>query len=397
MLEKIQKIQDSARVKLIAEYILLSAVIIEVMILIADKSRWINPYEGILFKITFVLCLIKVLLTKYELKEYAVIFLFALAGLLVKVLGDRNEILRIVIFIAALKNTDVRKNLKTVFWGSFAGCAVIVLLSIFGIYGELTVEKEYLGKGFIERYCFGMGNANTFHVMVFALALLFMYLYREKLKWWAYALLLMADIGLFFLTDAKTPMIIMALSVIAMYMAGFLSQKGASGLSKLYRALLAGGNVFAVLVSVFFAIAALPVYKWYFYSEFENPWVKFDRILTGRIRMLTDTTSWADIKSWTFLPEPSHTRYFDLGFVRIFYWYGIAIALLILLVMGALVWYLYRNEKTEALILVTMVSFFTIFEAHFVSVYIARCYPLFILGACWPLMLKGKRKEAGSE
>ena len=53
------------------------AVIIEVMIVIIDKSVFTNPIEGRLFQITFLLCFVKVCLTKYSKKEYLSFFCFA--------------------------------------------------------------------------------------------------------------------------------------------------------------------------------------------------------------------------------------------------------------------------------------------------------------------------------
>ena len=44
-------------------------VIIEVLIVLVDKSAYTNPIEGRLFQITFLLFLIKVGLTRYTRKE----------------------------------------------------------------------------------------------------------------------------------------------------------------------------------------------------------------------------------------------------------------------------------------------------------------------------------------
>ena len=49
------------------------AVMIEVLMVIVDKSAYTNPIEGRLFQLTFLLCLIKVVLTRYSWKEYGII------------------------------------------------------------------------------------------------------------------------------------------------------------------------------------------------------------------------------------------------------------------------------------------------------------------------------------
>ena len=53
-----------------------AGIIIEVLLVIIDKSAYMNPVEGQIFRLTFLLFLLKVCLTKYTLKEYFTIFLF---------------------------------------------------------------------------------------------------------------------------------------------------------------------------------------------------------------------------------------------------------------------------------------------------------------------------------
>ena len=64
----------------IAYYSFYLAVVIEVLIVVVDKSAYINPIEGRLFQLTFLLFTVKTALTKYSWKEYLVIFLFLLLG-----------------------------------------------------------------------------------------------------------------------------------------------------------------------------------------------------------------------------------------------------------------------------------------------------------------------------
>ena len=58
----------------IADNIFYLGIIIEVLLVIIDKSAYTNPIEGRVFQFTFVLFLIKVCMTKYSWKEYLLIF-----------------------------------------------------------------------------------------------------------------------------------------------------------------------------------------------------------------------------------------------------------------------------------------------------------------------------------
>ena len=88
--------------------------------MIVDKSNYINPIEGQLFRVTFLLAAGKILCTKYSIKEWAVLMLFGILGIVSYKATGRNEILRIVAFIAACKGTDVKKLLKYVFYTTAA-------------------------------------------------------------------------------------------------------------------------------------------------------------------------------------------------------------------------------------------------------------------------------------
>ena len=70
------------------------ALVIESVIVMIDKSAYINPWEGKLFRLTFVLFCIKVITTQYSKKEWIAI---AIAGILVSIsylVNDKDEVVR---------------------------------------------------------------------------------------------------------------------------------------------------------------------------------------------------------------------------------------------------------------------------------------------------------------
>ena len=102
-----------------------------------------------------------------------------------------------------------------------------------------------------------------------------------------------------------------------------------------------------------------------------------DHLLTGRMASLWDTTFYeGTLGTWHLFSGRDCGAYFDLGFVRIIYWYGTVagaavIALLFVLLRRA------RLERNAALfILLTACCIYTVPEAHLVSRYIARNYCL---------------------
>ncbi len=367
------------------------AIIIEVLIVIVDKSNFTNPITGRLFQLTFVLCFIKACLTRYTFKEYVAIFLFCALGAVSYLVTGRNEIIRVVMLIAACKDVDMEKCLKLIFWMTLAGCASIVLLSVTGIYGNVSMTMDY-GRGNIEtRYALGMGHPNALHCMVWALTALGLYLYAERMKWFQYIMIILLHFGIFQLSSSRTSMLA-ALFTIAI---AYLSSGSRPKQIKKAGAWIGGiAVVGSVAISVFIAANAYRVYDydWHQYDQepdfIMNVMVKLNNVLTGRIRMLTGTTGWEGcITSWHLFSKPETEYYFDMGWVRLFYWYGVIPAAIFIIVLLALIIYCYRKEKYLVIALVSAFSVYTIVEAHAISDYLARNYVFFLIGAYWSPML----------
>lgn len=379
------------------------AVIIEVLIVIVDKSDFINPIEGWLFRLTFLLFLIKVLLTRYTRKEYGVIFLFGALGAISYFVTGRNEILRLIMLIAACKDIDMKKCLKTVFWLTLLGCAVLISLSVTGIYGNVALTQDY-GRGGVEtRYVLGMGHPNALQCMVWALTTLFLYLYGEWMKWYFYLLTLAVNVGFFLLTDSKTSLLISIFVIIMTFCMTRLGRRVKQKPLQMGMIVMAALTVLSVGISVLIANKAYLVYNhdWYGTEDWETMlFVKLNNALTGRIRSLTGTTRWEGTSStWSLFSNPGNDYSFDMGWIRLFYWYGIIPGCIFVAVLFILLVYFYKKTDYMSIVLIAAISLYNIAEAHVISVYLARNYIFFLIGAVWCDVIKGYKfwKTTGNE
>lgn len=371
-------------------------VIIEVLMVIIDKSALINPVEGRLFQLTFLLFLIKTCLTRYDKKEYAVIAAFLALGAISYFVTGRNDIVRIVMFLAACKNVDMQKCLKLVFYMTLTGCLLIMLLSFFGVGGGMALTQDY-GRGSVEtRYTFGMGHPNALQCMVFALTVLALYLYGEKWKWYGYAAALAVNIGFFFLTDSKTSLLVGIFAVLYTFLFKVIKN---DSIRKWFGICGMGVSGFSVLFSVLIAANAYRIYNYIWYFEWTRPtqfFVYLDRALTGRIASLVGTTEWeGTIQTWKLFSDPSSHYFFDLGWVRVFYWYGIIPGIIMVAVFLYMLTYCIQKKRYMELSMAVSFAVYTLVEAHAVSDYIGRNYVLFLLGGMWSSLLC--RKKAGKE
>ena len=371
------------------------AVIIEIVLVILDKSEFSYPYEGWTFRITFLLCLIKVLLTKYNKKEYIIIALFLGLGFISYRVTGRNEILRIVMFLAACKDVDMFRCLKMVFWMTLAGCVGIVLLSVTGIYGAMTLTQDF-GRGGVEtRYVLGMGHPNALQCMVWMISSLGMYLYHTNWKWFHYAAVLVVNLLFFFLTDSKTSMAIVAVAVVLFFIADRLHAKWGK---RLFSAANIAAVIGSIILSAFVAKDAMCLWDYFWGGPLTSKvkiYLLLNKILTGRIHSLIETRNHEGIMdTWSLFSNPHNTYYFDMGWVRLFYWYGIIPGLMVVVCMLLLLVYFYKKDKMSEMILFSTYSVYTIVEAHIVSVYIGRNYLLFIAGMfLWKIWEKTRKQD----
>lgn len=375
------------------------AVIIEIMLVIFDKSAFLYPFEGWTFRITFLLCFIKFICaectSEYTIRDHIGIAVLLILGTISYYATGRNEILRIVLFLAACKGEDMIRCLKMVFWITLVGCAGIMLLSVTGIYGAATLTQDF-GRGGVEtRYVLGMGHPNALQCMVWMVSSLGMYLYHTKWKWFHYLSVWILNLLFFFLTDSKTSMAIVTVAVVLFFMADHLHAKWG-------KRLFSAANIAAVIGSIILSmlVAKDAMCLWdYFWGGPLTVKVKIylllNKILTGRIHSLIETRNHEGIMdTWSLFSNSHNTYYFDMGWVRLFYWYGIIPGLVVVTCLLLLLAYFYKKDKMSEMILFSTYSVYTIVEAHIVSVYIGRNYLLFIAGMyLWKMWSKTRKQN----
>lgn len=372
---------------------------IELLMVIVDKSNYINPIEGYLFRVTFVLFAAKLLLTKYELREWVLILFMEGIGFISYRITGENDIIRIVTFVAACKGISLRAALKYSFYVTFLGCLVIVVLSATGIYGDVSLtqayghaaaeETRYIGVEEAEetRYTLGMGHPNALSCMAFMLTVLGVYVWFERMKWYSYLFLLFLNIGVYLLTRSKTGILITVVFLIgAFLMTCFRKLRQVK--------ILYGCGLLVFLLCIVFSVDAAVCaqrvrdVQWneFFYrNPRDNAHIvalgRIDRHISGRIISLTDTeNNDGMIHTWkAFSCAENMEHYFDMGWVKVFYRYGVIPGALYVAANLLLLWRLWKRRDGCGLVLFVMLAVYTVVEAHLISVYIGRNYLLLMI------------------
>ncbi len=379
--------EEKKYLDMISNYSFYLGVFLELTIVLLDKSEYIIQYEGWWFRITFVLFGISLLTCRHSLREWIGLAVFGIVGMISYGTTGRNEILRAVVFIWACQGKDMKKILKFAFWYTLIGCAVIFLLSVTGIYGSVSQEAIYRAEingvnGIMEtRFCFGMGHPNAFHCMILVLTWLGIYCYYEKLNWPGYLAIGTFHIVIYLFTDSRTGLM-MSVGSLVIYMVLNYNKK----LTQKKWVYIAGIAVlvFGVIVSVLFAV----------YSTKLPFFAKLDSILTGRIFALMDSNRYEGmVHTWSLWSSPVNVKYFDLGIVRFFYWFGIIPGILYFGAQCRLIWCGYKRQDYMLLAMVVVITIYSVFEAHFISDYLGRNYILFFFGMYLSDMLGEERDD----
>lgn len=360
---------------------------LEILIVILDKSRIRNDLEGQMFRVTFALFAVKIACTRYRLREWAAILAAGLVAGICYLFSTRDEAVRVVVFVASMKGIDYRKAMKVVFWGSAAGMALLALLSIAGILGTVFEVSEGFGvKEGSFRMCLGVGNSNALACMLWALMTLGIYLYHERFRLWHYGVLGAFSLLVYWATLCRTVVLVMLATVA---LAAVLSSvKELQSTMWVYMC-----GILMFLAGIAFSAYAAYISDWY---SFMPKWVgTVDRLLTGRITSIYSFANGGGVmENWKLFGDPSYVEFFDMGYVRLFYWYGIIPGTLCVITLCLLLWQCRRQRDYMGFVLVLSFGLYTVIEAHAVSVYIARNYVLLLLGGFWTCMLGA---ESGKE
>ena len=361
------------------------ALVIESVIVMIDKSAYINPWEGKLFRLTFVLFCIKVITTQYSKKEWLAI---AIAGILVSIsylVNDKDEVVRAAVFVISCKNIDVKKILKVVLGITLAGSVILFVLAASGTFGAMTTTANF-GRGpfpgIVEtRYCFGMGHPNAFQCMMYMMTVLCLYIYIERMKWYHFVLLFLINVITYHYTDSNTAMLVIGATIIGAAIMKYVP------ILKNLKWIYWLSAAFVLALVIFSAVGS--------YTGRETQFMyDLDQVLNGRFQYAHAIEN-ARVENWTLFSNRLNTEFFDQGFIRLFYWYGIIPGIMYVLANLYLIYQSYQKRDCMLLIIVVGFSLFSLMEAHLISVYILRNYLLVLLGYYWYQPFEKREKKNG--
>ena len=369
----------SDRAKFIGKLAFWTAFFLELFYVFWAQSDLIPLWDGAFWRVTFGLTMAKVLTTKYSKKEWLVFAAAAVLGVISWRCSGKNEMLRILAWIYACKEVDPRQIMKRFFYCTLGGSLVLILLSVTGIFGRVSIYARFRGGGYMEtRYCLGMGHPNGLQCMVLMITLMILYLNFEKINGkWLFGLLLLNS-GVFYLTVSRFGYVSAIFALLYTMGLKWSEKKG-----KRNAVMAVSLMAFVSCIAVSFACAA---------RENISPpfWWNLSALTNGRVQGAYQLANLAD---WTLFGSRLYTEPVDMGIVRLFFWYGWIPALLAcVLGLYGLYWCIMEKNDPGALLILSL-TIYSVFEGHIVSPILGRDPLIFLMGI---LMAAGMLNRVGA-
>lgn len=349
------------------------ALTFELILMIVEKSEVTIGIESHLFRITFLIALSAVVITEHSQKEWLAIAAVWLFTIVCYKLSGKNDLLRIATFMLAAKNIDLKKAMKCAFYLCLAGFGIIALLSVLGIAGDISLTTDF-GRSVGEetRFVFGFGHPNTLFSSSYLLLLLWIWLYGKSSKAYQFilAFVMMGIVSV--ITVSRTGMIIIFFTFV---IAGIIKLLPVLENKKWpYIVMTIISPISCVTASVLSAWLVIKAYAETLSPRFGEIYWAFEKITNYRISNLYFAGDDHDgvITSWKLFSGHNSEEFFDMGWVRIFYWYGIIPGIIIVALILLFCYLCLKQKDLWTMVIILSLGIYTFVEATFISRYIGR-------------------------
>lgn len=323
---------------------------LELVVMLVNSSIYKLPYGSRLQHLAFGCFGIKLLLTKYEKREWVISGAMIAVTTLFYLVNGEELPLCIAMMILSSKEVEQKRVIKYIFWTSLFATILIAGLSIMGIGGQMVDIRDYGRGGIEERWCFGFGHANNFHGMIWFITAAGLYGYYEKLKWSHYLMLSLFNLGLYLLTISRTGIAVTQVVILAAWIVRYYPKMTEWRWTYFCGYLSLVTSMIFTLIGVTWGTTWSPVMA------------KINSLLSGRLEF---AYLWADIGRWHLFRVEGTERLVDNGFAILFCGSGILLGGFYLLLTVLLIRFYQVKRDILGLVLMTTCILYTLMEGTF--------------------------------
>lgn len=364
--------------KKIQEAIVLFAVACLTISYFGGYYLWITTighHSTLLRETAVVLLFLKVLTTRYNKKEFAVVAaLLILAFVNYKVSGNTRALYNFLM-LCALKDVDLKKVFKVALASVVFIVTLMAVLALTGVTGTVSVTENF-GRGSADsqfsevetRYYMGYIHPNTWAQAMFAMLTLIVAVFYEKIDWKGILLIALINYAVYRLAVSRTCFLAGLALVILLIWDKYA--KKIFDFIVIRVGILAGVSAFwAIIFTVNVDI-----------SNSLN-WQIIDwRLFTGRIKQ---AQAYYDIFGLSMfgekIPDILENGYIlDMGYMRMLLENGVIIFGLMYLGMMALLIYAMKNKRNDIIIITIAICLYGIYENQAIAQIPANLFMYYI-------------------
>lgn len=358
------------------ENLFISASCLELALGILQMCQYeISPRRFILWGF-FVVYLAVACTNHYSRTEKIMLVISLGLGLLLYIFSGINTGIKAPVYIFALKEINIKKLFQWMLASLVAVTVGVMAASLFWNFGKKSIEdyrEGFLFSG--TRYSLGFAHPNVLQFLMFSILSYSLFLYGKRMTLLQYVTLGIGYAALFGVTYSRTGFIAGELILILAFLLRFTDKQ------HLNRVLLAG---FILLIGTFF------VFSFIVAAEIRDVKIiqMIDHMIGGRVSQLNihsgDMQSALPcISNWRLFSSHSNKNMYDMGYVQIFYYYGIVPAAgYFVFLFSAFGRAVKRKDKFGCLVLAVF-SIYLFTESLYFSNYLTRDFMLMAAAGVW--------------
>ena len=242
---------------------------------------------------------------------------------------------------------------------------LIVVPDLFYLY-DIRSNRGFDGI----RFCFGFSNPNLLQIVLFA-ALTFTFLiYGKKMRSRSLLLILIVYFGITYLTDSQTGFLVGIFITVGMLI---IRKSTWSGISDVYFVVFVAGIIVMLAISF---LAAADIEKEFWMNHMND-------FISGRMNQLelyTKTEFYAlpYIWNWHLFSARENKNWYDLGYIQLFYYYGIVVGCCYLAFVCHAVREAWMKRDSLGILLITGLCMYLFMEARYFTNYLTSDYLLMV-------------------
>lgn len=300
-----------------------------------------------------------------DIKRLVVLIIAETLGVLVYVNSGMNIGIKAPVYIYAMSTVSKEKNCKILYAVILIVSAALFISCVIFDTGTMYVHSKS-GRGINGlRYTLGYINPNRTTGIYLIALYFFMLEYSRKISRYGYLLLMAVILGIYFITYSRTALIIAIFIVTGCYI---VEKSEVFSKRKWITSVLLGAFIISFLAEVAISVMAA--------AGVDNSFMVFvDKVTTGRIEQLgvyegNEGYALPYIESWKLFGSKINKCYCDLGYVEMFYSYGVILTVCNLLFMMYAAFKAYQKEQKTDLIVLIGASMFLFMESLYISNYL---------------------------